>query len=106
MTALHIEVWSFRLVKEMNKKDKHVSINEFELAWKEFFKDKPKPKNDDEEKEQLKEFHQWYNNIRKQSDTGKTPAEMYKEIYGKEPPNDRQEESNRMINFEWNKNEE
>lgn len=56
------------------------------MAWNEFFKDKPEPKNDDEDRKQQEEFHNWYNHVRKQSDTGKTPAEMYKEIYGKEPP--------------------
>ena len=34
----------------------------------------------------LDEFFHWYNNVRKQSDTGKTPSEMYKEIYGQEAP--------------------
>ena len=36
-------------------------------------------------KKQMDEFKHWYNKVRKQSDTGKTPEEMYKEIYGKEP---------------------
>lgn len=89
----------------MNDKDKKIenakkSMQEFEMAWQEFFKDKPRPKNDEEEKKELEEFHHWYNHIRKQSDTGKTPAEMYKEIYGKDPPENPTEVS-RMMNFEW-----
>lgn len=76
---------------------------EFDLAWQEFFKDKPNPKNDEEEKNQMEEFVHWYNNIRKQTDTGKTPAEMYKEIYGKEPPK-KPVEISRIMNFEWDEN--
>ena len=53
------------------------SMNEFELAWKEFFNKKSRPKNDMEEKKEMEEFTYWYNNVRKQSDTGKTPNEMY-----------------------------
>ena len=52
------------------------SFIEHELAWDEFFKNKPRPKTDDEEQKQMIEFGFWYNNARKQSDTGKTPAEM------------------------------
>jgi len=89
----------------MDDKDKQLkkakrSAEEFEMAWQEFFKNKPRPKNDEEERKEQEEFHNWYNHIRKQSDTGKTPAEMYKEIYGKEPPKNPTEES-RMMNFEW-----
>jgi len=76
------------------------SGKEFDLAWQEYFKGKLKPRNDEEERRQLEEFNYWYNNVRKQSDTGKTPAEMYKEIYGKEPPKNPTEPS-RMINFKW-----
>lgn len=65
-----------------------ISMKEFELAWQEYFKDKPNPKNDDEERKEQEEFHYWYNNIRKQSDTGKTPVEMEK----------------RIMNFEWDEN--
>ncbi|MBI2508359.1 hypothetical protein HYV89_05405 [Candidatus Woesearchaeota archaeon] len=75
---------------------------EFDLAWKAFFRGKPKPRDDDEEKKQMEEFAHWYNYTRKQSDTGKTPAEMYKDEYGKEPipsPNT----TGRMINFDWDK---
>lgn len=82
------------------KKEGLRSIREFEMAWDEFFKDKPEPKNDDEDRKQQEEFHNWYNHVRKQSDTGKTPAEMYKEIYGKEPPKNNQE-SSRVMNFGW-----
>jgi len=59
------------------------AIREYKLAFEEYFKDKPKPKNEKESKKQMDEFMHWYNNIRKQSDTGKTPNEMYKEAYGK-----------------------
>ena len=72
---------------------------EFDMAWKEFFRDKNKPENDDEEKKQMEEFIHWYNNIRKQSDTGKTPAQMYKEIYGIES-----KDEIRIMNFEWDEN--
>src|SRR3989344_4313261 len=69
-----------------NEPQKSVSraIEEFELAWKEFFKKKSKPKNDQQDKKQLEDFTNWYNNVRKQNDTGKTPAETYDEDY-KEP---------------------
>jgi len=76
---------------------------EFDLAWQEYFKDKPRPKTDKEEKKQLENFTNWYNNVRKQSDTGKTPAEMYKETYGKEPK-DAVTNNSRMLNFEWDEN--
>ena len=67
------------------KKDKTdiPAIREYKMAFEEFFKYKPKPKNEKESKKQMDEFMYWYNNVRKQSDTGKTPAEMYKEAYGK-----------------------
>jgi len=68
------------------KTEKSIAIQELEKAKQEFFKDKPEPKDEEELKKQYNEFMNWYNNIRKQSDTGKTPAEMYKEIYGKTPP--------------------
>lgn len=80
--------------------NKFPAIKEHEMAWQEFFKNKPRPKNDEEERKEQEEFHHWYNCIRKQGDTGKTPAEMYKEVYGKEPPQ-KPTEINRMINFEW-----
>ena len=60
-------------------------FKEFDRAWKEFFKNKPRPKNDEEDKKQQEEFCHWYNNIRKQSDTGKTPVEM----------------NSRIIEFRW-----
>ena len=62
------------------------AIKEYKQAFDEFFKDKPKPKDEEESKKGLDEFFHWYNNERKQSDTGKTPAEMYKEIYREEAP--------------------
>ena len=84
------------------KKEGLRSIKEFELAWQEFFKDKPEPKNDEEDRKQQEEFYYWYNYVRKQSDTGKTPAEMYKEIYGKDPKNFFDEKKpSRFMNFEW-----
>ncbi|MEK6927969.1 MAG: hypothetical protein AABX11_06060 [Nanoarchaeota archaeon] len=87
------------------KKEGLRSIKESDIAWEEFFKDKPKPQNDEEDKKQQEEFYHWYNYVRKQSDTGKTPAEMFKEIYGKEPPQNfpisSQQDTGRMMNFEW-----
>ena len=76
------------------------AMKEFEMAWNEYFKDKPNPKTDDEEKKEQEGFYYWYNYVRQQSDTGKTPAEMYKERYGKESPKNPPEQS-RMMNFEW-----
>ena len=86
--------------KDKPQKSASRATEEFELAWKEFFKKKPKPKNDQQDKKQLEDFINWYNNIRKQSDTGKTPAEMYKEIYGEEPKSPIKDKT-RMLNFEW-----
>lgn len=57
-----------------------IAMSEFDKAWVEFFKDKPRPRSDKEDKTQQEEFHNWYNNVRKQSDTGKTPKEMGKRI--------------------------
>lgn len=71
------------------KKDKNdipPAIREYRMGFEEYFKDKPKPRNKQESKRQMEDFQYWYNNVRKQSDTGKTPAQMYKEIYGKNPP--------------------
>ena len=79
-----------------DKKEIISGIKEFDLAWQEYFKDKPKPKNDEEDRKQQAGFYYWYNNIRKQSDTGKTPAEM-----DKEP-----QEENRMMNFEWDEEDD
>ena len=84
----------------MKDNNQRPAMREFEIAWQEFFKNKSKPKNDEEERKEQEEFYHWYNHVRKQSDTGKTPAEMYKEIYGKEPPKNPNEVS-RMMNFEW-----
>lgn len=86
------------------KKEGLRSIEEFDKAWIEFFKDKPEPNNDEEDRKQQEDFYHWYNYVRKQSDTGKTPSEMYKDSYGKEPPKDfpkTQIEPSRIINFEW-----
>jgi len=87
------------MAKEINKTFTSAG-KEFDLAWQEFFKDKPRPKNDEEERKEQEEFHNWYNHLRKQSDTGKTPAEMYAETYGRKPSKNPIEIS-RMMNFEW-----
>ena len=71
--------------KKEQLKEVKTSMKEFELAWKEFFKDKSKPQTDEEDRKQQEEFHHWYNNVRKQGDTGKTPVEM----------------GQRIMNFEW-----
>jgi len=88
--------------KEEIEKEGLRSMKEFEIAWQEFFKDKPKPKNDEEERKEQEEFHHWYNYVRKQSDTGKTPVEMYKEVYGEDPKNIFDEKKpSRFMNFGW-----
>lgn len=79
------------------------AMKEWDKAWKEFFKGKPEPKNDKGLKNQMEEFRHWYNNERRQSDTGKTPAEMYKEIYGKVSPKNLINPS-RIANFVWDEN--
>src|SRR3989344_5160263 len=56
----------------MEEKDSGYKFEEFDIAWKEFFKNKPKPRSDQEDRKQ-------------QGDTGKTPAEM----------------NSRMIEFNW-----
>ncbi len=70
----------------MKQTKERPAILEFNMAWEEYFKDKPRPKNAEAGKKELEEFYHWYNFVRKQNDTGKTPAEMYKEAYGEEPP--------------------
>jgi len=74
---------------KMNEEDK-TFFQEFEDAWREFFKDKPEPRTDEEDRKQQEEFHYWYNNVRKHKDTGKTPVEMGK----------------RIMNFSWDDEEE
>lgn len=71
--------------KELKEKFKK-SVFEQDSAWEEFFRDKPCPKDDDEERQQMIEFTFWYNNVRKQTDAGKTPAEMGQRIleYGED----------------------
>ena len=59
------------------------AIREYHMALEEYFKDKPKPKNDKESKKMMDEFMYWYNHVRKQSDTGKTLDEMEKGGYGR-----------------------
>ena len=66
-----------------NDKKEVPAIREYRMAFEEYFKGKPKPKDGKEIKRQMDEFVYWYNHVRKQSDTGKTPNEMYKEAYGK-----------------------
>lgn len=65
---------------KQTKSEAKRSFDEFELAWSEFYRRRPRPKNDDEEKQEGIEFAFWYNNVRKQTDTGKTPAEMGQRI--------------------------
>jgi len=60
--------------------DERIAIIEFDKAWEEFFKKKLRPRSEKEDRKQQEEFHIWYNNVRKQSDTGKTPKEMGKRI--------------------------
>lgn len=91
-----------RMNDEEMKKESLRSIEESEKAWQEFFANKPKPKNDDEDKKQQEEYCHWYNFVRKQSDTGKTPAEMYEELYGEEPKEHGDEKRpSRMMYFGW-----
>lgn len=52
------------------------SVNEIDCAWGEFFKNRSRPKTDEEEKKEGAEFAFWYNNVYRQSDTGKTLAEL------------------------------
>jgi len=93
--------------KEELKKEGFRSIKEFDMAWEEFFKNKPEPKNEEEDKNQQEGFYYWYNYVRKQSDTGKTPAEMYKEIYGEDPKEIFDEKRpSRFINFDWDEDYE
>jgi hypothetical protein len=96
------------LSEEDIKKESAIIMKEFDSAWAEYFKDKPEPKDDDEDKKQQEEFHYWYNYVRKQSDSGKTPAEMYKEIYGEEPPKSSLDATkpSRIMNFEWDEDYE
>ncbi len=92
------------MINKELKKEGLRSIEEFEKAWDEFFKDKPEPESDEDDKRDQEEFYKWYNYVRKQSDTGKTPAEMYKEVYNKEPPQNfpiSSIEPSRMMNFDW-----
>lgn len=84
------------------KKEGFRGMKEFDMAWTEFFKGRPEPKNEEEDKKQQEEFYYWYNYVRKQSDTGKTPVEMYQEDYGEEPKNIFDEKKpSRFMNFGW-----
>lgn len=66
----------------MNKKmrklhsDDEQAIKELTDALTEFMEGKPAPESNEEFMEQHQKFIKWYNNVRKQSDTGKTPKEM------------------------------
>ena len=55
------------------------AMSEFDKGWDEFFKDKPEPESLEEHESQMAEFTKWYNTVRPQSDTGKTPEQMYAE---------------------------
>jgi len=77
-------------LKDSGEKEPPPAMREFENAFQEFFNKKPKPKSEEEEKKQSEDFAYWYNNIRKQSDTGKTPAEMFNE-----------NRENREMEFVW-----
>jgi len=97
------------ILPEEMKREALQGMKEFELAWQEFFKNKPKPKNDEEDRKQQEEFYLWYNYERKQSDTGKTPAEMYKEVYGEEPNKDIKTDylkPSRFMGFGWEEYDE
>ncbi|MFH1365475.1 MAG: hypothetical protein ABIH28_02750 [archaeon] len=87
----------------MKKDEISHGMKEFDLAWNEFFKKKKRPKKDEEDRKQQEEFMHWYNYVRKQTDTGKTPAEMFEEIYRKEPGS-KPKEPSRIMNFEWDEN--
>lgn len=89
--------------KDKLKKEAERAFQESDLAWEEFFKDKPKPKSEEEDRKQQEEYYYWYNFVRKQSDTGKTPAEMYKEVYGEEPSKENIDltKVSRIMNFGW-----
>jgi hypothetical protein len=67
-------------MKDKLVNDEKIAMIEFDNAWEEFFKSKPRPRSDKEDRNQQEKFHHWYNNVRKQSDTGKTPKEMGKRI--------------------------
>ena len=53
-----------------------VNTEEMLKGWMEFFKDHPNPKQPEIDDEKMMEFIFWYNNVRKQTDSGKTPVEM------------------------------
>jgi hypothetical protein len=64
--------------------DQNKAISEFNAGWKEFFSDKTQPENSNERQKQLEEFRLWYNTVRKQSDTQKTPQHMWDDQHGEE----------------------
>src|SRR3989338_7411091 len=55
-------------------------------AMKEFFGENLNFMTPEEINAMSDDFMYWYNNVRKQPDTGKTPAQMSKEYYGTENP--------------------
>jgi thioredoxin-like negative regulator of GroEL len=83
----------FSQCKKINNKPQNLSHykNEFAIGMKEFFDKKEQPGTDEEERTQMQEFVFWYNNVRKQSDTGKTPAEMNERIMQYEEDNAEEE---------------
>jgi thioredoxin-like negative regulator of GroEL len=83
----------FSQCKKINNKSQNLSHykNEFAIGMKEFFDKKEQPGTDEEERTQMQEFVFWYNNVRKQSDTGKTPAEMNERIMQYEEDNAEEE---------------
>ncbi len=75
---LHQRTWASNLESgSIGEEDEFFrkQIEEFEKAWDEFFEDKPEPESEEESLKQQKEFIQWYNTERKQSDTDMTPEE-------------------------------
>ena len=88
ITVINKEKKDESSIKEGLLAESNKSMKEFDMAWEEFFENKPQPKNDEEDRKQQEEFHYWYNNVRKQSDTGKTPMEM----------------GERIMDFEWDEN--
>lgn len=61
------------------------AIQEYEKALKEYFGDKSEFESGKEAEKKMKEFMHWYNFERKQSDTGKTPAQMWEDAYNEKP---------------------
>lgn len=60
--------------------------DDLQKAMREFFGESMDFMSMEELNEKMDDFVHWYNNVRKQPDTGKTPAQMSKEYYGTENP--------------------